>query len=105
MSRSARSRTISSAKNGLPAARSVTVAEICATDESEPSSSASTHSTCGRIEWHKGYRLSIAHPGQHAVVLGAEVMSTIDCDCGITVRKSASIDSLTSSIQCTSSMT
>jgi hypothetical protein len=32
------------------------------------------------------------------------VISTIDRVCGMTVRKSASIDSLTASIQCASSM-
>ena len=36
---------------------------------------------------------------------GRKVISTIDGMCGMTVRKSASIDSLTSSIQCASSMT
>ena len=33
---------------------------------------------------------------------GREVISTIDALCGMTVRKSASIDSLTASIQCAS---
>ena len=33
---------------------------------------------------------------------GREVINTIDALCGMTVRKSASIDSLTASIQCAS---
>ncbi len=53
----------------------------------------------------KRYCLGAVHPRQRSAYSGREVISTIDGVRGMTVRKSASIDSLTASIQCASSMT
>ena len=56
-------------------------------------------------QWGKRYRLGAGHPLQRLPSYsGREVISTIDGVRGITARKSASIDSLTASIQCASSM-
>ena len=67
-----------------------------------PTSAAVSESVSGAraIVW------ASAHPRQRTLdTRGETVISTIDGVCGITVRKSASIDSLTASIQCASSIT
>ena len=103
--RSANSRTISSAKNGLPAARSAIMVANPPTEGSRPEQLGDQ--CCGlRIaQRRKGDGLSTGHPAQRAPIFGAVGDQHQRGVCGITATKSAIMDSLTSSIQCASSTT
>ena len=80
------------------------IAASSPTEGSEPSSSASSAAVS---ESPSGPSAIVCAPCTRVNApsySGREVISTIDGVRGITVRKSASIDSLTASIQCASSM-
>ena len=66
--RSASSRTISSAKNGLPAALSAIVWPNAVNEGSGPSSSATSAVDLRITQGRKGYGLRIGHPAQRALI-------------------------------------
>ena len=101
----ASSRTISSAKNGLPAALSTIVWPTSPTVGSGPSKSATNTAVSESLS---GPRATVWAPAAWVNAprySGGQVTSTSEGVCGITLRKSASIDSLIASIQWASSTT
>ena len=103
--RSARSRTISSAKNGFPAARSTICGASPATDVCEPSNSAINAVVC---ESSSGARVIVSNPacGSSAPrYSGRWVTKTTARVWRRTATTSPNMASLTGSIQCTSSIT
>ena len=96
---------ISSAKNGVPAALSAIVRPSSRTEGSGPSNSETSAAVSRSLS---GERAMDCAPGTCASAprySGRWVISVSRCVCGTTVRKSASRDSLDSSIQWASSMT
>ena len=68
--RSASSRTISSAKNGLPAALSTIVVAQCVNRGVRPEQLRDQRCSLRITQRRKDYGLSTGHPGQRALVLG-----------------------------------
>lgn len=90
-------------KKGFPAARVDTFDARSVRDGSSPSSPVASVVACASVS---GRNAMVCAPDTRVSAprySGRNVMRTKDGVCGMTARKSHSIDSLTASIQCTSS--
>ena len=92
-------------EDGFPAARPAMIWPIWRTDESGPNSSVTNAEVFRIAQRCEGDGLRAGEMCQSSAISGRQLISTNEGVWGITVRKSASMDSLTSSIQCASSMT